>query len=203
MILERFQADFGEYENLNVSESTLETLRISVIAFFAAIIVATVVISVERKLFGGLVHRLLEQGANSPEMGKTVSELGMKNNLAVKLALRMGGQYRGVVHCAEEDAYNDLQEKIRAQKAMEYAAGEAKNPYTKSKKYVYQFETNHFFIPEEKAIEASRRFERKGTSLPSLIFILLLSLLAMFVIIFFLPDLVQLMDNVVGIIKSA
>ena len=202
MIVERFQANFGEYENLDISERGLETLRVAVIAFFVAIMVAAVIIFVKRKLFGSLVHRLNDEQLWTPEQAKTLAELGLGKSLAVKAALRMGGEYRGLVHCVEEDEYEDRMEKTRAQNAEEYAAGEAKNPYLKNNRFVYDFDNHHFFIPEKNYIEASRRFEKKGSGLGSLILILIFSFLAMLVLIFFLPDMVQLLDNFVGILKD-
>ena len=202
MILERFQADFGVYENLNVSERTLETIRVAVIAFFSAIMVAAVVICVKRWMFGSLVHRLEKENCTSPETAKTLEELGLRKNFFVKAALRLGGQYRGLVRCTEEDTYDEKMEKMRAQNAEDYAEGRAKNPYAKKSAFVYDFSLHHFYIPEESSIKASRFFERRGTSLPGLIAILLVSFIAMLALIYFLPDIVQFFDNFAGIIKS-
>lgn len=202
VIRDFFSVDFNEYEygNLPVSSVALERIRIAVIAAFLGIIVAVIYSLVNRKIFGDFIHSLGNENAFSPEKAVTLAELGYYRNPAVRSAIRGGNTYKGILRCPEQDEFNTAVELRRG----EYEANAARNgqkvkPF-KAAKFHFDFENNHFYIPEDQAFSAETKFRKKNGSIPGVILVVIISFAALFLALKLLPELIQLANNFVGML---
>lgn len=183
--------EYGEYEHLGLTELSLEKIRIAVIAFFIAVIAATYFAVFNRSVYGRLITRLNAEGCFSPEAAKTLKELGLERNPSVRSSLRRGSTYRGLVRCVEKDAFDVEAERERRQLAEDGVAVKRKN-------YVFNFETDRFYVPEDKAFEAETRFQKKIPGWPIVLIVTVAGLAALAGAIFLLPDIIQFIDNFAG-----
>ena len=101
------------------------------------------------------------------------------------------GTYRGLVRCVEKDAFDVEAERGRRQLAEDGVAVKRKN-------YVFNFETDRFYVPEDKAFEAETRFQKKIPGWPIVLIVTVAGLAALAGAIFLLPDIIQFIDNFAG-----
>ena len=195
-IVERLTVDFGEYPNLGVTDISLERLRMTVIAAFLAIIVASFVVTINRGVYGTLITRLNANRCHTPETAMTLKELGIEKNAAVRSALRAGSVYKGLVFCPAKDEYDvaAMRERI--------AAKESGAAAKRARKYKYDFERDKFYIPETESFTAERKFEKKGSRLPVAILVSIITAIALFGALILLPDVLTLIDNFIGIMSG-
>lgn len=197
-----FALEMGEYENLGFGDFAFTNLRGIIIGMVAGIILASYISIFNKRVHGSFISSVIELGASSPSTAKTLSELGYMKNSAVRSAIRSGNTYRGVLRCVEADEYYFSRELARGEyEARVAASGEAAPPFV-SPEYKFDFSTAHFYIPEDKHYSASIRFEKKGTSIVSAIVMTLVSIVMLWVILEFFPDIMQLLDNFVGMING-
>jgi len=195
-IRERLTVDFGEYDNLGLSGLSLERLRMTVIAAFLAIIIASFVITLNRGVYGTLIARLNAERCHSPESAKTLGELGLMKNSAVRSALRGGSIYKGLVFCPAKDEYDTTA--VRAN----LEARASGSPGAAMKKYRYDFERDRFYIPEDVSFTAERKFEKKGSRLPVAILVSIVTAIGMFIALLLLPDILTFIDNFIGMMSQ-
>jgi len=200
MIKELLTKELDEYSNLGLTSNSLERLRMGVIAFFVAIIVAAFIVAFNRNVYSGFILRINSEQAWSEDKAKTLVEYGYEKNTAIRSALKHGRKYRGLVRCVEKDEFDALEQKKKEEIWDTLSESEKKN--YKPAEFVFDLSKNHFYIPEEKNYQAERRFLKKGTGIVTLLIITVLSLIALFVALFFLPDILQYINNFVGILKE-
>ena len=198
-----FSLEMGEYDNLGFGDFAFNNLRGIIIGMVAGIILAAYLSIFNKRVHGSFVSSVIELGASSPTTAKTLSELGYMKNSAGRSARRTGNTYRGILRCVEAEEYYFARELARGEyEARVAASGESAPPFV-SPEYKYDFETAHFYIPEDKHFSASSRFEKKGTSIFSAIAMTLVSIVMLWAILHFLPDIMKLLDNFVGMINGA
>lgn len=98
-----FTVNFGLYENFTVSETTAETIRLLIPALGVAIVVACLMTARLRVRQGRFVRRLLRSESLSPESAKTLAELELFRDAAIRRELSKGSNLRMVVRCIHED----------------------------------------------------------------------------------------------------
>lgn len=197
-----FSLELGVYENLALSEATLSNLRAIIIAVFLGVIIASFLSIFNRRVHGDFVRSLIEQNCGKREKGKTLSELGYYKNTAVRSAIRGGNTYRGVVRCVEaEDYAAAVEQKRRQYEALVAESGVDAEPY-RAPKFEYDFAKMHFYIPEEQHFTAGVRFDKKGTSILAAVVITIVSIVLLWVTLKLLPDMLQLIDNFLGIMDT-
>ncbi len=187
-----------QYENIRVGKGGLISVRAVIVAVFLGIIIAAAVSMFQKRTLGDLVRALDRENANKPEEAKTLVELGLIRNPAIKQDLRSGTALKRVVRCVEEEQY-------LASMAEKKAAFEA-NPANKKKKwreipYKYNFETDHFYIPEEKMFGAVTHFNQKGTNPMVFAFTIAGCLIFAALVCWLLPEMIKLADNFIGAFK--
>ena len=71
------------------------------------------------------------------------------------------------------------------------------------KRYAYKinYETDTFYIPKEDSYAADVRYDKKGSGLISVLIVAGLSLVVAAFIIFMLPEMLQMLDNFVGMMR--
>ena len=199
---EIFSLDMGQYDNLGFGDFAFANLRNIIFGLILGIIFASYLVIFNKRVYGEFVRSLIGENCSSPETAKTLSELGYMKNSAVRSAIKTGHEYRGIVRCPEADEYYAAREQARGEYEALVAASGERAPAFSSLEFKYDFTTARFYIPEDKHFTATERFEKKGTSVLSAIAITAISLVLFFLIIKFLPDIMQFLDNFVGIINS-
>lgn len=181
------------YENLNISPDVMVNLRNILFGFFFGLIIASVAMIFNKRVLGRFVRAILAKEAFSPETAKTLEEYGFGRNYLIRHGVRKGTNIRTVVKCREEEEYNaalkekmlDYEEKRKADPSL---------PRFKWLDYSVNVEKDHFYIPEEKKYSAEMRFEKKGSSWISIIFVILISVVLFAVLLFIIPEILKLID---------
>ncbi len=199
---EVFALDLGQYENLGFGEYAFVNLRQIIIGMVLGIILASYLTIFNRRVHGGFVRALIDENCSTPSSAKTLSELGFMKNSAVRGALRSGNTYRGIVRCVEAEDYYTSREQARGEYEARVAADGVKAPEFDSPEFKYDFTTAHFYIPEEKHFSSATRFEKKGTGILGALVITVVSIIMLWAILFFLPDILQMLDNFVGMLNN-
>ena len=186
------------YQNINVGRSGMISARAVVVAVFFGIIVAATVAMFQKRTLGDLVRALDRENANKPEEAKTLADLGLIRNPAIKQDLRSGTALKRVVRCVEEEEY--LAARAEKKAAFEADAANAKKKW-KDIPYRYNFATDHFYIPEEKMFGAVTHFNKKGSNPLVLAFTVVACLVFASLVCWLLPEVLMLTDNFIGAFK--
>ena len=196
-----FSLELGQYDNLGFGDFAFNNLRGILFGMVLGIIFASYLVIFNRRVHGDFIRSLINDDCSTPEKAKTLAEIGYLKNSAVRGALRSGNTYRGIVRCVEAEEYYTAREQARGEYEARVAASGEKAPAFTSPEYHYDFATSHFYIPEDIHFTATRRFEKKGTSIFSAVAITVVSIVLFWAILKFLPDILQYIDNFVGIIN--
>ncbi len=202
IIDEIFALEMGQYENLGFGDYAFNNLRGILVGMVLGIIIASYLSIFNRRVHGAFVRSIINEDCSTPEKAKTLTELGYMKNSAVRGALRSGNTYRGMVRCVEAEDYYASREQARGEYEARVAADGVKAPPFDAPEFKHDFASSRFYIPEDKQYMAAMRFEKKGTSLLSAIVITLVSIVLLWAVLFFLPDILQLLDNFVGIMNQ-
>lgn len=193
-----FSVDTGRYEYINVGTGSLVTLQRVVLGIFLGIIIAAGFACYDKNRLGAFVRQLIKDQCLWPDKAKTLSELGFVRNSSVKLSLRSPNKLGKIVRCVERDAYLEQVEKARA----EYAAEHGNEEGFFMPEYRLDFENDHFYIPDEEHYRADIRYDEKGSGWRAFILVVLVSIIGAALVCFILPDMLQLVDNMVGILSE-
>jgi hypothetical protein len=197
-----FSIEMGQYDNLGFGDFAFSNLRGIILGMILGIIFASYLVIFNRRVHGDFVRSLINDNCSTPAKAKTLAELGYLKNSAVRSALRTGNTYRGIVRCVEAEEYYASREQARGEYEARVAASGEKAPPFSSPEYHHDFTVSHFYIPEDIHFTATRRFEKKGTSVFSALAITVVSIILFWVVLKFLPDVLQYIDNFVGIINQ-
>lgn len=98
------------------------SLTMIVSSLFIGVIIACVAMLYHQLFLGGIVRRIIEKKAYSPEDALTVEQLGYSNkNIFIKFALRQNSTFRKTVHSPEDqpDRYY-IPESIRMREEIRF-----------------------------------------------------------------------------------
>lgn len=188
----------GRYEHLDLGTGTLLSLRNIIVGIFVGIILAAAFASFDRNHLGGLVRKLVREDCLSPDKAKTLRELGYHRSPAVRGSLKRGSVLGNVVHCVEREQH---EQEMQAARAAYTAATGSDSGFVPSP-FRMDLDSAHFYIPDEQHYAAEVRFEKDGSGWRSFLLVLILSVVAASLVILFLPDILQLVDNMIGILKG-
>ncbi len=194
-----FTLDISQYENLDISIGGTGVINLSwaMIALCFGIVLAAILGVYEKRGLGEFVRKLLYEECYTPESAKTLYELGYRKNTAVRSALKRGSLSKVVV-CTQKQEY-DAQ---IAQKKAEYEQYATKDsPPFKSVPYRINYEKDTFYIPKDASYAADVRYDKKGSGIGAVLIAIGIALLLSVFIIFILPDMLQMLDNFVGIMR--
>jgi cell division protein FtsL len=190
------------YSYLSVSDNGLVSVRTVVVGILIGVILAAAMAVYQKRTLGDLVRAIDREWCVTPESAKTLTELGLIRSTAIKSDLRFGHSLRRVVRCVEEEAHNAAcTERYRAlREAADNGDAEAAATLKKWKDVPFRqnFETDHFYIPERLIYGAEYQFEKKGTTPLTLLTCIVVCIILMIAICFFLPELLQMTDNMIG-----
>lgn len=221
-----YTVELGAYEHFQFGANAGESLRGIVLALAVALIAASVVAAYTRTWVGAFVRELVKREAHSPEQAQTLFELGFFRSVAVRRELKHGLQLRKLVVCRERENSTDpsalTAENSNGENAQtQDAASESKTPILTAKQgdvpsneaqksnrqiaqnngYVLDFKTAHFYIPSDLRYLASARYEKKGSGWIQVVLTTIAAVILSAVICRFLPDLIQLADNIISLMS--
>lgn len=177
----------GYYEHLDMGTGSLLSLRLIILGIFLGIAAGSFVSVFNKRVLGGFVRKLLREECLSPETGKTLPELNYAAKLTIRRAVKKNVNLLRVVRCREEEEYLT---------AME-AEGRKKYP-----PFRIDPDRHHFYIPEDMKYMADVKFEAKGMTWQSAIAFSILMIVTMLVLLGFLPNILSLLNDFVGMLKG-
>ena len=183
-----FTVSFGAYEHFQFSPNAGELARNVIFALAIALVIASALAVYSRKWVGKLVRELVRLEVHSPENAKTLLELGFFCSVAIRHELKRGYQLRRLVLCREKEAF------LAAKR-------EEADKKEQSSEFVLDFTTAHFYIPEELRQSADVRFEKKGFGWLQVLITAIAAIVLAGLACYFLPDLIQLADNIISLMS--
>ena len=207
-----FSLDFSRYDNLNISK-TATTLSVVVVGLILGCMHAAFFAVIQTN-FGGIpVRLLLSREAHAPKDALTLEELGIHKNLFAMFALKSFLAVKKTVAAvsleerdaarsqkSEKKAVAEEKEEAVTKEAIENLASETleKEPNMLIKKKKAKISQLAFYIPEGLRYRAHFRFDKRGSSLFHAIAATVVFVLLIFILLHFIPYLLQMMDNIVG-----
>lgn len=182
------------YTNFSFENSTI-SLTLIIWGLYAGILIGGIASVYNKWYLGSVVRALLTAECLSPDAGKTLSELGHPA-WGVKRALRDGTALRKSVSIANPEECLLPPDNKRTSVIRRFFTGSAQpNPKL-------NLTSARLYVPEEKKFHAEVRYEKKGSApiwlLIGGIILLVIAVLATF----FIPELLQMIDNAITMFKN-
>ena len=203
-----FSVDFGAYDHISLGPGAAQTVQTVIFSLTAAIILVAIATYYHRVYLGRVVRRLLREEANSPEKAKTLMELGYFRSAFIRRELAHGTALRKLIRCTEEEEYARAKAEIAAAEPSDDPTDVEKTHHVSARAltaspYRMNFLTARFYIPEDLRHRAAVRYEWKGSGLVALILVVLGAILFAALACYALPDLLQLIDNIINLTSPA
>ncbi len=189
------------FANLDLGPDPISNMRTIVFGLFVGVIIASFLVLINKRMLGNFIRKLLAEDCTSPEKAKTLYELGFGVKYTIRNAVKRGTTVRNVVRCVEEEEYIASLNERRA----EYEKKRAEDPsLPKFADIPYKVnpDIDRFYIPEAKKGAASMRFDKKGTNIGILILVMLISVICFAALIFLIPEILKLLDDLLGLWKQ-
>ena len=193
-----FSASGKQYEHINLGSSTIVSMQGIVWGIFIGVIIAAAIVCYDKNRLGAFVREITRQQALWPDKAKTLWELGFARNGAVKRSLRSHNHLGRIVRCVERDRYEAEVEAARA----EYIEKNGSDKDFSMPPYRINFDEDHFYIPDEEHYRAEVRYDNKGSSWRAFLLVLLVSVVCVVLLLFLLPEMLQLVDNFLDIFSE-
>lgn len=190
-----FTVRFEAYENISLEAGAGDTARSVILMAALGIIIAAGMTVYTRNHLGKLVRKMLKQELTSPERAQTLYQLGYFRSASIRRELSRGVNLRRVVRCCEEEAFlASVEEKRQA-----YEAGKHGKPFV-APKFVMDFTTARFYIPEELKYRAENRYRTKGSGWGLFFGIVAIAVVVSALLCYLLPDLFRFADNLISML---
>lgn len=193
-----FSVDTGRYEHISIGSGSLVTLQKVVLGICIGIIIAAAMACYDKNRLGSFVRTIVKEQALWPEKAQTLYDLGFARNSAVKASLRSPNKLGRVVRCVEKDAYDAQVATAREAYVAEHGNDEG----FFMPQYRLNFDNDHFYIPDEEHYRAEVRFDNQGSGWRAFILVCIVAVVSAALICFLLPDMIQLVDNMIGILTE-
>ncbi len=193
-----FSVDVGRYEYISIGSGSLVTLQKIVLGIALGIIIAAGMVCYDKNRLGAFVRRIVKEQALWPDKAKTLAELGFSRNGGVKSSLRSPNKLGKIIRCVEKDAYLAQVEAAREAYVAEHGNEEG----FFMPEYRLDLENDHFYIPDDEHYRAEIRFENQGSGWRSFILVCIIAVVGAALVCFLLPDMLQLVDNMIGILSE-
>ncbi|MBQ7911464.1 MAG: hypothetical protein IJ363_11860 [Clostridia bacterium] len=193
-----FSVDMGRYEHISIGSGSLVTLQKVVLGICVGIIIAAAMACYDKNKLGAFVRAIVKEQALWPDKAMTVYDLGFARNSAVKASLRSPNKLGKIVHCVEKEVYD-----AKVAEAREaYIAEHGNEEGFFMPQYRMDFDNDHFYIPDEEHYRAEVRFDNEGSGWRAFILVCIVAIVSAALICFLLPDMIQLVDNMIGILTE-
>ncbi len=193
-----FTVNTGRYEYINVGTSTLVNLQTIIIGLFIGVIIAGGIACYDKNRLGSFVRAIVKKQCLWPEKAMTLEELGFARSGGIRRSLRSRNQLGRIVRCVERDRYDAEVEAARAA----YAEKHGNDNDFFMPPYRIDFDNDHFYIPDEEHYRAEVRYENKGSGWRAFLLVVIVSIFSMVMLCFLMPDMLQLVDNLIGILSE-
>lgn len=194
-----FSIDMGRYEHISINSRSFLSLQTIVLGIFAGIIIASLFVAYDKKRLGGFVRKVIYEECLSPDRAKTLYELGYMKDHGVRGSLKRGTVLSKVVKCVEREAH----ERDVAEMRAKYIEKNGSDKGFVEPRFELDFNTAHFYIPDDEHYRAEIRFEKKGTGWRSMLLVTVVSVICAVLVCFLLPEMLQLVDNLIGVLKNS
>ena len=174
----------SELFNNDYSPEYAKSVPVIVICIFIGVVAAAVVSLYHKHVLGSFIRFLRSSGACDENTAIQLDKTKFKNNIFVKTAINNGRTYACVLRSvlpegAPDPAKLPAKERRRAKKLLLVQSG--------------------YYIPEELSFRADNIFSKRGTSVFSALFGILLFLMVAAVSLIIVPDIVELFKNWTGL----
>ena len=198
--VETYLTGSATYPNLGLVGNSIITLPAILGGIVIGMIIAVIIAMGESRVIGGFMREMLERGAVGRENSVTLYEMRTNERSPIGRALRRSVSLRRLVHCIEEeDYYKDL-EKTREEYEKRREA-DSSLPAFKYTNYTFG-EGEHFYILEDKRISAELKYNKKNIKLWALPLVIIGAVVVFFALIIVLPYALELLDQLIGSLKS-
>lgn len=210
-----FTVQFRTYENIPLDADSGAYARAIILAMALGVTVAAAMAAHTRRGLGRFVGALLREECHSPEKAKTLMELGFFGSDTVRRELSRGINLRRLVVRLDEEcpvqspSVEAEQGSVKAEEHSKADGADAASissdaPLTAAQKARpdrIDFLTARFYIPEDLRHRAAIRFEAKGSGWGVVVGTVLVALVGAALLCRYLPDLVQLADNIISMMS--
>ena len=194
-----FSVDMGRYEHISIGSGSLITLQKVVLGICVGIIVAAAMVCYDKNRLGAFVRAIVREQALWPDRAMTLSDLGFAGNRAVRTSLRSSNKLGRIVHSVEKDAYDAQVAAAREAYVAEHGNDEG----FFMPQYRMDVNNDHFYIPDEEHYRAEVRFDNRGSGWRAFMLVCIVAVMAAALICFLLPDMIQLVDNMIGVLTDS
>ena len=194
-----FSVDMGRYEHISIGSGSLITLQKVVLGICVGIIVAAAMVCYDKNRLGAFVRAIVKEQALWPDRAMTLSDLGFAGNRAVRTSLRSSNKLGRIVHSVEKDAYDAQVAAAREAYVAEHGNDEG----FFMPQYRMDVNKDHFYIPDEEHYRAEVRFDNRGSGWRAFMLVCIVAVMAAALICFLLPDMIQLVDNMIGVLTDS
>ena len=193
---ENYYGNSVYYPNLNMDTDSMIFVKNLILGIFIGLCIAAFGAVYNKRVLGKFVRTLLREECLSKESAKTLTELGVMQNYAIRNAVRKSVNLRRVVRCREEEEFLEEQEKLRLK--FEEAAKGSKRSAFREEKFEMDTANDHFYIPEDMKYMADVKFESRGTTwLGAILFVIIMAIVFVALLVF-LPQIFETLDSFVG-----
>ena len=196
-----FSLDMPYLENINISSTTLNTLRLLIVGLTFGIIITAISTIFNKRYVGDFIRKLLYEECYDANSAKTLYELGYLKSPSIRSMIKTGGSLSRWVRCVEEDEFLAEQDAKRAE-FEEAHKGDPNKPKFKEAEFKRELNTMHFYLPEGKKYAAEIKFDATGANLGSAILVIILAILLSAFMFYMLPDVIKLIDNFITVMKG-
>ena len=141
-----------------------------------------------KRVLGRFVRRLIRNEAFDPDSAKTAEEIGLGKSIWHRLFINRMILAKAV-RCREEDEHYKITSDSEQKDAYKVSINTPRKL-----RYRRKFDSDHFYVPDEKRPYVRARFDRKGTN-PMLLLILAVAYFALaLIIIKIIPSLLGVWD---------
>ena len=191
-----FTPDYGLYENISVNYNPLIPPAMIIFAGFIAVMAGACAMIFTKRVLGRFVRRLIRKDALDPETAMTAEEIGLGRSIWHRLFINRMILAKAV-RCREEDEHYGITSDSEQKDAYKMSINTPRKL-----RYKRKYDTDHFYIPEDKRPYARARFDAKGTN-PLLLLVLAVGYFVLaLVIIKIIPSLLSVWDGAVSAFKS-
>ena len=211
-----FNPELTGYTNFDFGSGEMLNIRIIIFGIFIGVLAASLYTIYVKNVIGAFVRKLLSEECLSEDRAKTLDELGFSNNIFVRRALRGSLLRSTVTHVlpandiaaqatgniepvenAEAVANSGSKENAEAVKDAEEKGGISSQNQPQTKPCAT--DSVRYYIKEERKHISQMRFNARGSGWPTFFFVLLISVICIFLIFAFLPQILRFFDNTISI----
>ena len=194
-----FSVDLGRYEHIQMGSGSLITIRNVILGICIGIIIASIMAAYDKNKLGKFVRAVIKAQCLWPDKAKTLDELGFDRDHFIKGNLkRNGGVLNKVVKCVERETFNKEVSDMREA----YIAKTGSDKDFVPPKFEIDLNTAHFYIPDEEHYAADIRFDNRGSGWRAFLLVVIITTIIAVLVCFLLPDMLQMVDNMIDILKG-